>query len=376
MYIERDILDRALKSIEKNKVLVILGARRTGKTVLLKQIRNAQSRKSLMLNGEDFAVREILERRTVENYKSLIGDNELLIIDEVQKVPEIGKILKLMIDELDGLSIIVTGSSAFDIENAFGEPLTGRKKTIYLFPFSEKEFRLNENIIESKDRLLQRLVYGSYPELIHLKDNHDKAEYLKEIVNSYLLKDILTLENIKNSAKLLKLLKMIAFQTGNLVSYSELGRSLSLSKNTVEKYLDLLTKVFILYKLDGFSRNLRKELTKSTKWYFFDNGIRNAILSNFNYLENRNDKGILWENHAISERIKFQQNSRMIVNNYFWRTYDKQEIDFVEEREGNLFGFEVKFSKKKVKAPASWSGNYQNSEFNVITPENFYEWVS
>ena len=220
------------------------------------------------------------------------------------------------------------------------------------------------------------MVYGNYPELLHIPNNAEKADYLQEILNAYLLKDILTFENIKNSAKVFNLLRLIAYQVGSEVSYQELGQQLSISKNTVERYLDLLTKVFVLHKLEGFSRNMRKEVTKSSKWYFFDNGIRNVLIANLSTVGNRDDVGALWENYIISERIKHQHYRRMLVNNYFWRTYDQQEIDWVEEREGKLFGYEMKWNpKKQPKAPASWQKAYPDASFEVITPGNYMEWI-
>ena len=267
-------------------------------------------------------------------------------------------------------------SSAFDIDKYTGEPLTGRKKTYNLYPLSEKEYDQIETRIEKRDNLRERLVYGNYPELIHLKSREDKSDYLREIVNSYMLKDILAFEKIRNSDKILSLLRLIAFQIGGEVSYQEIGQQLSMSKNTVEKYLDLLSKVYVLHKLNGFSRNLRKEVTKSSKWYFYDNGLRNLIIANLNPIGLRNDIGQLWENYIISERIKFQKYTRMIVNNYFWRTYDQQEIDWIEERGGRLYGYEFKWaSKKQAKVPKSWQTTYADAEFEIIHPENYLNWL-
>jgi len=219
------------------------------------------------------------------------------------------------------------------------------------------------------------LIFGNYPELIHLKDISQKQGYLKEIINSYLLKDILVFENIKNASKIINLLRLIAFQVGSQVSLQELGKQLSMSKNTVERYLDLLSKVFILFKMEGFSRNLRKEVTKSSKWYFYDNGIRNTIIANLNPLNLRNDSGMLWENYMIAERLKYQSQESVLVNNYFWRTYDQQEIDLIEERGGNLFAYEFKWLKRNAKIPAAWKKNYPEAEFQVISSDNYYDWL-
>jgi len=374
--IKRIIEDQIANNLVANKVIILIGPRRVGKTVLIKQVINRLEESYLLLNGEDFNTQELLSRRSVQHYKNLLGKARVLIIDEAQKIPEIGNILKLMIDEIDGLKILVTGSSAFDIDKVTGEPLTGRKKTFYMFPTFETEYNQIESIINKPDHIRERLIFGNYPELIHLKDKEDKTDYLKEIVNSYLLKDILAYDNIRNSDKILKLLRLIAFQIGNEVSHQELGKQLGMSKNTVEKYLDLLSKVFVLHRLNGFSRNLRKEVTKSNKWYFYDNGLRNLIIANMNPIELRNDVGELWENYVISERIKFQKYNRLLVNNYFWRTYDQQEIDWVEERNGKLFGYEFKWNpKRKVKAPKAWLEAYEEAEFQVVNSENYLEWI-
>jgi len=373
--IERKIEKLILDKVQANKVIVISGARRVGKTFLIKKILQECNFEYLFLNGEDLNTHLLLSKRSVENYRQVLGSRKLLVIDEAQKVPEIGEILKLMVDEIEGLHIIVSGSSALDLFNQTGEPLTGRKYSYTLFPFCEAEYDNAENKVSKPDKLKQRLVFGNYPELLHIPDNSDKKQYIAEIINSYLLKDILLFENIKNSSKIINLLRLIAFQIGSEVSYQELGKQLSISKNTVEKYLDLLSKVFIIHKVEGFSRNLRKEISKSSRWYFYDNGIRNAIVANFNQLVVRNDIGLLWENYMISERIKFQQYNRMIVNNYFWRTYDQQEIDWVEERDGTLLAYEFKWGEKKVKTPGAWSRAYPESEFFVITPTNYHDWL-
>jgi len=375
--ITRILEDQLIKSLIPQKVVILLGPRRVGKTVLIKQVIERLQEPYLLLNGEDFSVVEILSRRSVQHYKNLLGDKRVLLIDEAQKIPEIGKVLKLMVDEIVGIRILVTGSSAFDIDKYTGEPLTGRKKTLNLYPLSEAEYDQIETLIEKRDNLRERLIYGNYPELIHIKDREDKSDYLREIVNSYLLKDILSYESIKNSDKILSLLRLIAFQIGGEVSYQELGKQLSMSKNTVEKYLDLLSKVYVLHKVGGFSRNLRKEVTKSSKWYFYDNGLRNLIIANLNPIELRNDMGQLWGNYIISERLKYQKYNRKVVNNYFWRTYDQQELDWLEEREGKLYGYEFKWNaRKRVRAPKGWETNYPESEFKVINPENYLEWIS
>jgi predicted AAA+ superfamily ATPase len=374
-YLDRDISENIIKKLQPNKVVIVFGARRVGKTVLVKDILAKINEPILALNGEDINVHDKLAIRTVENYKQIIGSYKLLYIDEAQKIPEISLKLKLMVDEIEDLKIIISGSSSFDINKDAGEPLTGRKYTFNLFALSENEYNQVENNISKIDKIRERLIFGNYPELLHLPDQTDKSDYLNEMVSSYLLKDILVYENIRNSQKIFNLLRLIAFQIGGEVSLQELGKQLGISKNTVEKYLDLLSKVYILHKVEGFSRNLRKEITKNSRWYFLDNGIRNAVIANFNQIESRNDIGQLWENYMISERLKYQEYKRMSSNNYFWRTYEQQEIDWVEERNGSLFGYEFKWKENKVKIPTQWKNAYPDASFEVINKTNFEKWL-
>jgi predicted AAA+ superfamily ATPase len=374
-YLVRDIAENIIKKLQSNKVVIVFGARRVGKTVLVKEILEKLREPVLTLNGEDINVHDKLAIRSVENYKQILGSYKLLYIDEAQKIPEIGLKLKLMIDEIEGLKIIISGSSSFDIHKGAGEPLTGRKYSFNLFALSENEYNQIENNIGKIDKVRERLIFGNYPELLHLPDRGDKIDYLNEMVSSYLLKDILVYENIRNSQKIFNLLRLIAFQIGGEVSLQELGKQLGISKNTVEKYLDLLSKVFILHKVEGFSRNLRKEITKNSRWYFLDNGIRNAVIANFNSIESRNDIGALWENYMVSERLKFQEYKRISSNNYFWRTYEQQEVDWVEERDGSLFGYEFKWKESKVKVPTQWKNAYPDSSFEVINITNFENWL-
>lgn len=375
IYLKREIADNILKKLQPNKVVIVFGARRVGKTVLVKEILEKLDEPVLTLNGEDINVHDKLAIRSVENYKQLIGSYKVLYIDEAQKIPDIGLKLKLMVDEIEGLKVIISGSSSFDLTKEAGEPLTGRKHTFILYALSENEYNQIENSISKIDKLRERLIFGNYPELLQLSDKADKIDYLNDMVSSYLLKDILVYENIKNSQTIFNLLRLIAFQLGGEVSLQELGKQLGISKNTVEKYLDLLSKVFILHRIEGFSRNLRKEITKNSRWYFLDNGIRNAIIANFNPIEARNDIGQLWENYMISERLKYQEYKKISSNNYFWRTYEKQEIDWVEERGGTLCGYEFKWKEDKVKIPAQWETAYPNASFEVINNSNFEDWL-
>ena len=375
IYLVRELSNLILKKLQPNKVVILYGARRVGKTMLVKEILANVNEPILMLNGDDINVHDKLSIRSIENYKQILGTYKLLYIDEAQKIPEIGLKLKLLIDEIEGLRIIISGSSSFDKHKNAGEPLTGRKYTFTLYTLSENEYTQIENNINKMDKVRERLVFGNYPELLHLPDHQDKVDYLNEMISSYLLKDILVYEHIKNSQKIFNLLRLIAFQIGGEVSLQELGIQLGISKNTVEKYLDLLSKVFILHKVEGFSRNLRKEITKNSRWYFLDNGIRNAIIANFNPLQARNDIGALWENYMISERLKYQEYRRISSNNYFWRTYEQQEIDWVEERDGSLFGYEFKWKEEKVKIPTQWKSAYPDASFELININNFSEWL-
>lgn len=377
-YIQRTIEASIVEKLQPNKVIVLLGARRVGKTLLLNHlIEHSIHEPFLFFNGEDMAVQALLSQRTAENYKRLLGDKKLLILDEAQKLEDVGQILKFMVDTIEGLKVIATGSSVFDLSNKLGEPLTGRKYTFKIFPLAQMEYSAIENSVQTMAKLEERLIYGCYPELVHLPSNQEKADYLNEMVDAYLLKDILEFDGIRNAAKMLNLLRLIAFQIGKEVSLEELGRQLALSRNTVEKYLDLLSKVFVVYKLSGFNRNLRSEITKTNRWYFYDNGIRNALIRNYNPLSIRNDAVELWENYVLTERVKFQHYTNIQASNYFWRTYEQQEIDWIEESGGRLSAYEIKWNPAKtVRVPTAWTKAYPESSFQVIHPENHLDWIS
>lgn len=377
-YYTRALLNEFKKKLSPNKALILLGARRVGKTQLIKSyIETAPENTYLQLNGEDINDVNLLRERSIANYKRLLSGIDVLVIDEAQHVPDIGLVLKLIVDSIADIRVIATGSSMFDLSNHLGEPLVGRKNTLYLFPISQIEFSQYENYKQTTERLEQRLIYGGYPELEQYEDWAEKQDYLYEIINSYLLKDILVFEGIKNANKIYDLLRLIAFQIGKEVSLQELGNQLQISKNTVESYLDLLTKVFVLFKIEGFSRNLRKEITKSSRWYFFDNGIRNALISNFNRLDIRSDVGDLWENYLASERMKKQQYQKIKARNYFWRTYDQQELDWLEEHADTLSGFEFKWNpNKKSKIPTAFAKAYPQADFKVITTGNYLDFIT
>lgn len=377
-FLERGIDTLFSKRVLPNKVLILLGARRVGKTAYIKNyLATIPKEDYLHLNGEDIQDADLLKERSVANYKRLLNKVKLLVIDEAQNIPDIGLILKLIVDSIDDIKVIATGSSVFDLSNKLGEPLVGRKNTIYLFPLAQMEFAKYENFKETTQKLEERMLFGSYPELEQYTEWEEKINYLKEIVNSYLLKDILVYEGIKQSNKILDLLKLIAFQIGQEVSLQELARQLGISKNTVESYLDLLSKVFVIYKVPGFSKNLRKEVTKSNRWYFYDNGIRNAIIANFSRLDSRTDVGALWENYLASERIKNQNYTQKTVSNYFWRTYDQQELDWLEEENGILRGYEFKWNEnRKAKIPTAFAKAYPEASFDVINKQNYLDFIT
>ena len=364
-----------INKLQANKVVVLLGSRRIGKTQLLNKIIAKTSDKVLFLNGDDVETHNLLEIQSTANFNRILGDTRFLIIDEAQEIANIGKKLKLMVDTIEGLKILITGSSAFEINNQIGEPLVGRMKTIMMHPLSQMEFSLTENFLQTKNNLEDRLIFGGYPELTKLNNREDKITYLKEIVNNQLLRDILTFEGIKKRDKIIALLQIIAFRTGSEVSLESIGRDLQISKNTVEKYLDLFSKVFIIYSVSGFSRNRDNEITKMKKWYFVDNGIRNAIINSFNPLNMREDVGKLWENYLNSERRKAIDYKQDFVLDYFWRTHTKQEIDRIEEKNEQIKAFEYKWGKAKTKIPTEFAKSYPKASFEIINQENYLDYI-
>jgi predicted AAA+ superfamily ATPase len=377
-YLKRALFQDFGKKVLPNKVLILLGARRVGKTELLKNyLQTIPDGSYLQLNGEDINDANLLKERSVVNYRRLLNNIDVLVIDEAQTIPEIGLILKLIVDSIEGIKVIATGSSIFDLNNNLGEPLVGRKNTLYLFPLAQMEYSQHENYKQTTEKLEERLLFGSYPELLQYPDWEEKKEYLYEIINSYLLKDILVFEGIKHADKIYDLLRLIAHQLGKEVSLQELANQLQMSKNTVANYLDLLSKVFIIFKVEGFSRNLRKEIVKSSRWYFYDNGIRNGIINNFNRLDSRTDVGDLWENYLAVERVKKQNYLKIKTNNYFWRTYDQQELDWLEEKGDGLAGFEFKWSEtKKSKIPGAFAKGYPDATFKVINRSNYLDFIT
>lgn len=376
MDITRIIQEQIEAKLGLQKVIMLYGTRRTGKTTIIENIVQKYSGDALLLQGEDMQVAELLQKRTVANYKQLTAGKKIIVVDEAQVVPEIGKILKLLIDSVKGITVIATGSSSFDLVYSTGEPLVGRNLVYHLYPIAQVELAATEDHLTTLRNLEQRLIYGSYPELWHIDKRQEQESYLKQLVSSYLLKDLLTMENIKGADVLYKLLQMLAWQVGSQVSTVELANSLQLNKGTVERYLDLLSKVFIIYPLTGYSSNLRKEITKSKKWYFFDNGIRNALIGNFNPLELRNDIGQLWEQYILSERIKYNSYRNYQPQYFFWRTYDGQEIDLLELTNGQLQALECKWKAAKAKKPVAFAKAYPEAHFTIVDQDNYMEWIT
>ena len=357
------------------KVLVIYGPRRVGKTILVNHFLSNYKGRVYTSTGENIQLKNILESSDFSKIIPFFKGYDLIVIDEAQKIENVGQGLKIIVDQIPEIQIIATGSSSFDLSNKIGEPLVGRQKIIKLYPFSAIELSDNFGSFYIQENLENLLIFGTYPEIITSSSFDGKIEFLHQIRDSYLYKDILELEKIRNSKKILDLLRLIAFQISQEVSLHELGKNLGLSKNTVARYLDLLEKSFVLINIRGFSRNLRKEITKTSRYYFYDNGVRNAVIGNFNFLNSRNDQGQLWENFLFIERLKKQHYHKIYANNFFWRTWDQKEIDMVEEREGKLYGYEFKYRKKKVKPPKDWFEAYENASFEVINLDNYFDFI-
>jgi hypothetical protein len=362
--------------LEPNKVLVIYGPRRVGKTTLLQTYLSHTNLKYKIAVGDDVPTQQLLSSRNVNLIREYLEGYELFALDEAQYIPDIGHALKIIVDLIPGMHVLVTGSSSFELAGQVSEPLTGRKRMLKLYPFAQTELLSLHNRYELRQALEERLIFGSYPDIVTSRTTKARIEAVSEIANSYLLKDILAFERVRSSGKIWDLLKLLSFQVGNEVSHNELSSSLGVDVKTVQRYIDLLEKSFVLYRLGGFSRNLRKEVTQKAKYFFFDNGIRNAVIAQFNHLDQRGDVGQLWENFMTMERIKYLTYASEVANLYFWRTYSQQEIDLVEERGKQLDGYEFKWSPRKaVKAPQEWIKSYPGASFTVITPDNYQEIV-
>jgi len=373
--IKRTLELQIREQLKKQKIIHIPGPRQVGKTTLLSRISSYLENPVLWLNGDESDVRTMLDNPTSTRLKQIIGNNKTLIIDEAQRVREIGIVLKLINDNIKSVNVIVTGSSAFELSAKINEPLTGRKIEMFLFPVSFSEMVENSSFLEETRLLEHRLIYGYYPEVVISAGEEKRV--LKSLTDAFLYKDLFALEYIKKPGIIEKLLQALALQLGNEVSYNELSGLVGVDKETVERYINYLEQAYIVFKLDSLSRNVRNEIKKGKKIYFYDNGIRNSLIKNFNPLSLRNDIGHLWENFIISERIKKINYTDQWVNKYFWRTVAQQEIDYIEEKDGILYAFEFKWNeKKKVKFPESFNKAYPGSKFNVVNKENYFDFIS
>ncbi|MCK9379303.1 MAG: ATP-binding protein [Candidatus Moranbacteria bacterium] len=361
--------------LEPNKVLVLYGPRRVGKTTLLKELLKKTTLKYRFDSGENIRVQEVFMSNDFDKIKEYVGDNQLIAIDEAQQIPNVGQGLKIIVDQVPGIKVVVTGSSSFDLSNQVGEPLAGRKITHILYPFAQSELIKEFNIYDIKSKLEDFLIYGSYPDVFLADLKQEKIVLLNEIVDSYLLKDVLALDGVKKSRTLVDLVKLLALQIGSEVSLTEIAQQLGANVRTIEKYIDILEKGFVIASLGSLKRNLRNEIRGKRKYYFYDTGVRNALISQFNDLSSRNDAGALWENFLFIERLKKTSYEQLFSNRYFWRTYDQKEIDYIEEYDGIFHAYEMKWGKKIPSAPKVWLENYPNSEYKIINQDNFLDFV-
>lgn len=377
MKIKRALLPQIKDMLIPGKVLVLYGPRQVGKTTLANDLIASVSLRSRFINADEIIYREALASQSRQRLGELLGDAELLVIDEAQRVPNIGLNLKILVDSFPQAIILATGSASFELANKISEPLTGRTLTFNMYPVSYAEIRQAFGAIEARSQLERWMVWGGYPAVTTLNDPALRERLLGEITGAYLYRDILEMEGIRHADKLTSLLRLLAFQIGQEVSLSELATNLGLGRPTVERYLDLLEKSFVIFRVGGFSRNLRKEVTKNARYYFYDNGIRNSLVQNFNRLHLRQDVGQLWENYLMMERRKTNQAASRSANAYFWRTYDQKEIDYIEERGGKLHGYEFKWGGKAMprKTSSEFLEAYPGSELATIGPDNFEAFV-
>lgn len=373
--IPRKLLIPIFERLDNEKALIILGPRQSGKTTLLNMIARKASAPFLLLDCDEPDIRKLLETPTSTALKNIIGKNKLVMIDEAQRIKNIGLTLKLIIDKIKWVKLVVTGSSALELADEINEPLTGRKIEYFLLPISVEEMLGYHGGLEEKRLLSTRLIYGMYPEILNNPGN--EKEILRNLAGSYLYKDVFAFQDIRKPAIIERLLEALALQIGSLVSYNELAQIVGVNRETIQRYIDLLEKTFVVFRLRSFSRNVRNELKKSIKIYFYDNGIRNAIISNFQQVHLRNDLGALWENFLVSEKRKYNSNHQIHANTYFWRTRQQQEIDYIEERDGKLYAYKFKWNVKKIaKYPKTFIHAYPQNEMRTITPENFLDFLS
>ncbi len=374
MMIQRNLIESILKRTFKGKAILLFGARQVGKTTLVEEMLQVQNESLLHISGDEPDIREQFASITSSQLKNYIGQHKILFIDEAQRIKNIGLTLKLITDKLKTIQVIATGSSTFEMANKMNEPLTGRKFEFTLFPLSFKEMVQHHGLLEEKRQLEERLIFGSYPEIVTTQD--DKTELLKLIADSYLYKDVLMLDSLKKPKLLHNILKALALQIGSEVSYNEIAQLVGADKGTVEKYIHLLEQTFVIFTLPSYSKNVRNELKKSKKIYFYDCGIRNAIIGNFSRLQNRTDKGALWENYLVSERIKLKSYENSKTEFYFWRTTQQQEIDLIEVENDTLKAIEFKWNpKSKAKISKTFLRAYPEATTQVVTSGNFEEFL-
>jgi uncharacterized protein len=367
--------DNLLEFSKPDKALILYGPRQVGKTTLVKSLLDMKDKVIKYDTGDDYRIQEVWNSGNLSLLKEYVSGYDIVIIDEAQRIPGIGIGLKLLLDAGVRSRFIVTGSSSFELAGQVGEPLTGRKKTLMLYPLAQLELSSLFNAFELKQNLQNYLVFGAYPEVINAHSESEKIELLNELTGSYLLKDILELERVKSAKILLDLLRLLAFQLGNEVSLRELGGSLGIDYKTVSRYIDLMEKSFILFNVRGYSRNLRKEVTKKSKYYFFDNGVRNAIIANYSPPDKRDDTGALWENFIFIERMKKCSYQNIYRNVFFWRTWEKQEIDCIEERDGSLYAYEFKYGTRQPALPKSFKDAYPSAEYRVVGRDNYMDFI-
>ena len=372
--INRKIEKNIVENLFKGKVIIIYGAKQVGKTTLVKKIADDYKGQSSYFNCDLISVQDALSIPEANRIKDFLGDHNIIILDEAQRIKNIGLTLKILIDTYPELQIIATGSSSFDLANEINEPLTGRKIVFNLFPLSVEEIMGDNGFLYIDSKLEKILRYGTYPDVFFSEDK-EAASKIEEIASSYLFKDILSFDKIKKSSIIVKLLQLLALQVGSEVSYNELATKLGINRITVEKYIDILEQCFILFRINSFSRNLRNEISKSIKIYFYDLGVRNILIKNLNPLDIRNDAGFLWENFCILERMKRNKYNNIFANYYFWRTYNQKGINFIEERDGKLFAYEFKLNKEHSKAPSIFLETYKNSQYQTINRENYYKFL-
>jgi len=376
MYIPRTLESKITERLKNyNDIIVLYGARQVGKTTLIHKVLENFNAKILTINAEESIYDTVFSKRNLQAMKDLVEGYDILFIDEAQVIEQIGINIKILHDALPELKIILSGSSSFELANSLQEPLTGRTKTYLLYPVALNELRQLYNRFELKQLLPDLLIFGSYPKILNMTGRQDKISHLLELSSAYLYKDILQLAHIKHSHLIRDLLKLLSFQVGSPVSIHELANTLKVSSETVNRYIDLLEKSFVVFRLSAFSRNLRKEIKKKDKIYFYDLGIRNAIINNFAGIDDRNDMGQIWENFIILERLKINTYNELHKNIYYWRTFTGAELDYIEEADGKLTGFEIKWGKKIPKPPKTWLETYKNAGFEYINRDNFLDYI-